>query len=184
MLQLQQLPSPDVSLVHPHPKADGGNDDQDFALHPLILDLCAICRLQTCGAEAGVEHQLRLAFFFFFAFSTSGSTVFLMKETSPTCVIRFGQCPELGQLESHRFAAFSGPTVNNSATLPTHSKQRMDVLCVMHHSLMSVFRLSGVEGFCFLSDKYIQTYTFFLLLLGSEGIKVLEVYSQHMQIIN
>lgn len=47
--------SPDVGLVHSHPEADGGDDDRDFALRPLVLDLCAI--LQACSAEAGVEHQ-------------------------------------------------------------------------------------------------------------------------------
>lgn len=40
---LTVIASPDIGLVYSHTKADGGYNNQDLALHPLILDLCAIC---------------------------------------------------------------------------------------------------------------------------------------------
>lgn len=41
------IASPDIGLVDSHTEADGGYNNQHLPLHPLILDLCAICCLQT-----------------------------------------------------------------------------------------------------------------------------------------
>lgn len=73
------------------------------------------------------------------------SAAFLIQgKTGWTCVIRLGQGSQLGQLESHRLAAFPGPTVNDSTTLPTQSKWRIEVLRYAPlNVLMSVFNLSS-----------------------------------------
>lgn len=42
------IASPDISLVYSHTKANGSHNNQDLPLHPFVLDLCAITRLQTC----------------------------------------------------------------------------------------------------------------------------------------